>query len=780
MIFLDTETCGLHGVAVIAQYAEDDGEIKIWDFWTKPVEESLEWIGWLCQQDVVFFNAAFDWFHIVKIYNMFYLLHQEYGDVEPQDYIDELGELESNARDGFCLRPKGTCDLFLIARKTKYQSLMEREDIRIKRVPALLATLLANKLNETLKFNDVYFARQEDKSKRWTIYDIKDQAGEHVHDFKDVVLKFNPSSALKALAVDALGAIDVLHFGDIEVNHAFRPKEDGHAPFATAPFLNDSKVWLKPDRTNWYGRWPSVIEYHITHWSYNKLARQYASDDIKYTRGLYHFFGQPAFNDVDSDLATMVAAVRWKGYAVDLAYIRTLIEEQQEVIGKAQVRHGSSKSCREYLFEVMTDTEKMALLHNDKFSTSGIILEDIAKWKVATLCPSCEGSGCMQCTDGLVTTDAQHPAAIRAQEILDTRHAAKEIELYNKILAAGRLHASFKVIGALSGRMSGADSINAQGIKRSKKVRSAFLLAFNGEETCGGDFAGFEVVLMDAYYNDPELRKLLMSGKKIHGIFGTFFFPPMTYDDIMKTKGLPGEQDKYSRSKNGVFALCYGGEAFTLVNRVGVEPLVAEEAFQKIMQRFPIMGQGRADIVKKFCSISQPGGIGKKIEWSEPSDYVESMFGFKRYFQLENQVVKTLFALAQDTPAEWRAIPVKVVRRDREQLVAGAVSSALYGACFAIQGANARAAVNHVIQSSGAEMTKTLERDIWALQPIGIHPWVVRPMNVHDEILVVSEKGKGIPAKVREIVNTYISRMKPQIPLLEIEWQDHLNNWSEK
>jgi len=65
----------------------------------------------------------------------------------------------------------------------------------------------------------------------------------------------------------------------------------------------------------------------------------------------------------------------------------------------------------------------------------------------------------------------RHPAAIRAKEILAVKFAAKEIELYAKLLLAGKFHASFIVIGALSSRMAGADGLNAQGIKHTKEVR---------------------------------------------------------------------------------------------------------------------------------------------------------------------------------------------------------------------------------------------------------------------------------------------------------------------
>ena len=59
--------------------------------------------------------------------------------------------------------------------------------------------------------------------------------------------------------------------------------------------------------------------------------------------------------------------------------------------------------------------------------------------------------------------------------------------------------------------MSGTGGgLNAQGIKRDKEVREKFPLAWPGYILCGGDFAGFEVVLAEAAYNCPDLRRDLL------------------------------------------------------------------------------------------------------------------------------------------------------------------------------------------------------------------------------------------------------------------------------
>jgi len=729
MIFLDTETCGLHGMAVLLQYAEDDGEIQLYNLWTNPIIDTLRLIEWICEQDVIMFNSSFDWFHLTKLYNVF-SRHPDY-DAFPVDHIDEIAELEEPTDHELCLKPKGTLDLMLHARKGPFQSTMDREDIRIKKVPSLLAHKLSDILNERIRLPDIYFERSASK-RQWRVLDHTEE-GEILEDFKDVVLKFAPSSALKALAVHALKYDNVKKFKDVEVDKKFRPNETGFAPFALAGYKNNKGRWVKPYKKNgkwkWIGTWPDVINEHIIHWSYNTRAREYAKDDVVYTRDLYHYFNKPELDDDDSVLACMVGAIRWHGFKIDVEQIKTLKVEAQRIADSVPFKWAPHK-VKQYLYETMEEVEQLVVTNTKKTT-----LEEIAMW------------------DG-------HPAADRANEVLKARTASKEVELYDKLLTAGRFHASFKVIGTLSTRMAGADGLNPQGIKRATTVRSAFPLAFgNDDQLDGGDYDAFEISLMDAAYQDPKMHRELLSGKKIHAIWGErYFFPHMIYDEICLTKGQ--EPDYYTRSKNGVFAICYFGEGYTLITRV------------------PVFAKKRRYVIDLFCSMSQPNGIGTRVVWAEPSDYIESMFGFKRYFTLENKIVKVLFDLAQNPPNDWKGLNLKVTRRDREQTVSGATQSALYGAAFAQQSANMRAAGNHVIQSSGAQITKRTQRRIWDLQPYGVKTFYVILFNVHDEIMSVNKK--SIVDKVQKIVEETVESYRDKVPLIKMEWKQNLKSWGEK
>lgn len=788
-VYLDTETVGFHGVAVLIQYAFEDEEVQLHNVWTQPAQATLDLIESFCECAVIGFNLSFDWFHLVKLHTIFSLLPDK--SVYPEDCVDEIAELEPRGRDGDCVKPASACDVMLQARKGPYQSTMDRGDIRIRRVPTALAWQLAQELETRVPLSDVLFARRRDKfGKKWQVYDIEDDDGEIDPNFKDIVLKFAPSSALKALAVDALKIqVDaILLFTDVGVDSQHYPVEYGYAPFARAV----------GSRHDWKGAWPEKIRFHISHWGHFELARKYARKDVEHTRDLYKFFGSPEPGDDDSVLACMVAAVRWRGYRCDIQGLRelraaTLASKTKLVNGKPFTIPTAPEYARRYVTEHMDATEKLIVAS----STKKVLLQEISKWKRD--CPACgvepagEAVTCHPGPTGKLVGDlpaagvatcavckgkgeVPHPSAERATEVLEARQANYEADLYDKFILAGRFHASFIIIGTLSSRMAGVDGLNAQGIKKAKYVRSKFPLAWDGTQLSGGDFAGFEVTLAEACYGDPDLRRDLQSGKKIHALFGVHVFPDMTYEEILATEGT--KDDRYTRCKQAVFAMFYGGEGFTLKDRLGVDIETADRAYDAFCRRYRQVGVARQKVFKMFCSMVQPGGIGSRVEWHEPSDFIESMFGFRRYFTLENSICKALYTLSNSPPREWSQIKIKVNRRDRMQTAMGAVQSALYAAAFSLQASNMRAAANHVIQSAGAQITKLVQRRIWDIQPVGVRKWLVQPLNVHDEIMCPTDL--AYVDEVNRVVNETVESLRPKVPLIKMDWSRKLETWADK
>lgn len=804
MYYYDTETCGLHGPVCLLQYADGlEGEINLHSTWNEPIADTMLIIEELMDKGTCGFNLAFDQFHLSQFYNVI-KIHSNHQ--QPPD-IEEYASLERQARDGVSLKPRHALDLMLHARKGPYQSTMNRKDIKIKKVPTVLANGIAGELNRRIPLPDIYFERQVDKSIRWQVVDVFNDLGDLVPEFKNLVLRFKPSSALKALCID-IGLVnrkERLLMKDVGLAESLSPVDIGYAPFADAVrlrALNDmteqeityeSKLFKQSKK--WYGAWPHVIRHHISHWSYNQMAREYAYDDVRDTRNLHKFFSAQIsgltkkasldfaldlsdttidsyleYDDDDSVLACAVGNIRWKGFNVDIDGLRDLKARAEKSLIGLPFNPNSSPSCRAYLFEKMNETEKI----NTAGSTRGILLEEMSRWKEASVCKECKGMGCDICDDGLIDSTVEHPVAERAQAILDSRHAGKEINLYEKLILADRFHASFIIIGTKSSRMAGSDGLNAQGINHAEFVRKCFPFAFEGEDLEGGDYDGFEMSIMDAAYHDSRLRAELISGRKIHAMWGErYFFPNLTYDQILATAKLAGDKNKYLRSKNGVFAYCYFGEGYTFNTRVGIPMEIAEEAYQKIMEDYPELTEKRKEIVSKFCSMTQPGGVGSKVIWADPDEYVESMLGFRRFFTLENKIVKVLFELAEDPPKEWMKYSGKVKRRERVQTITGSIRTALFAAAFGLQGNNMRAAGNHKIQSTAGTITKHLQRRIWDLQPIGVSPWIVRPMNVHDEVMAVTT------IDLKETVDKVNKEYSELIPLISMNWTK-LKNWSEK
>lgn len=779
MIFFDTETCGLHGPIITIQYAHDNEPVKIHNVWTSPVYETLQIITELVYNDVVAFNISFDWFHLCQMFTTL-MLYEDRG-ISPIECIDQHALFEAKARDlDYCLKPKSACDLMIHACKGQYQStLMDRKPITIRKVPAVLASELVEYLNRTISLKDIYFTRKTDPTKHWEAKDHLDAEGEVEEDFKDIVLQFAPSSALKSLVADITGQTTVT-MKEIGIDSHLQPFELGYAPFALAPFVDDAGIIRRPSPENWMKKWPMVIKYHIEHWNYNPNARKYAENDIHYLRMLYDHFGRPALGDHDSTLACMIGAVRWRGLHVDTDALARRKQSVKEVLEKAPYNFNSPETCRRYLSEVLSPTELAVMTVGGRFTTKAAILEQMAG-------------------------DKDSPAQSRAQEILDHRHAGKELELYDKLVVADRFHASFNVIGALSGRMSGADGLNAQGINHKKEIRQCFGLKWPGQQLTGGDLEASQIAIAAAVYDDPQLNKELqekatcpdckgtgikkgkpckdckgtgLCRKKIYGVFGCYLFPGNTYDSIIHTKGLGGEKDLYDRSKKGVLAMLFGGEEYTLSTRVGISEEGAAAAYSKFVEDHPVWGEKRQLYFDMFCSMKQPGGLGTQVIWAEPADYVESMFGFRRYFTLENNICRSLFELSNSPPKEWFKYAGKIRRSTRDQTPAGALRSALYGAAFQIQAKNMRAAANHVIQSPESTIIKHLQYAVWSLQPAGISEWKVMPINIHDEIMAPAIH--SIAPRTKEVVDEVIAHYRPMIPFIGMEWDIDIASWGDK
>jgi len=854
--YMDSETVGLNSIMVLLQWAVDDGPIYLYSLWNEPVWKTLQVIEAMLETTVVMFNSSFDWFHLCKIHTIWSLLPKDWIPIE---HIDEIAiKYEAAGQDGKCIKPKGTLDLLLHSRRGEFQTLMRRSDIRIRRVPTPLAYAMAKELEERIEIPGIYFAKATDpNAPRWVCLDVKDADGNINPDFKDVVLKFKAAGGLKFLAEHVLKTKPNFHYEDVEVPKEWQPpdKKLGYIPTALgmAPGgpEDDWKIYDKHGNLRGHA-WPYWVAKHVDHWANNDAAREYAYYDIVYTRALDEYFEFPEPDDDDSVLACMVGAVRWHGFTIDTEGMRKLCVEARKRVLAAPVNINKPWEIREYIQEAMDEIE--ALPSKIGETTKKAVLIAISKYVISPdedgePCTKCNGDGCVRCFDK-GTMDAHreiifddsggievgnHAAAVRAAEILDAKAAAKEIELYDKLIKAGKFHPDFEVIGTLSTRMSGGTSgLNSQGIKSTKEVRKLFPLKWGDYILSGGDFDSFEVVLAATVYNDPDLLRALTEKlecedcqhgiecpkcegtgavdgfkckaciqegegdnkkptgkyncpmcegegwyrKKIHALFGQAMHPGKSYQDIVESAGTGF--DMYTRGKSGVFGMIYGGNWKTLVKNFGLSDEVAKAAEERFFRMFPGIKKARERIINMFESMAQVEG--GQIFWREPADYIESFLGFRRRFTLENMICKALYELASKPPKGWhgnfRKMKVQRSVLKGTQTVTGATMSALFGAAFGIQATNTRAAANHEIQSPGGQITKMVQRKIWDLQPHGVHEFLVAAMNIHDEIMVVN--APHMVDIVAKVVQEAVESFRDQIPLIGMTWNKEQATWAEK
>lgn len=845
MIFFDTETFGFVGPMILLQYAINDEEPILWDCWLEDVEDTLHILEAFGDEDVVGFNLTFDWYQMNKLYTMFKLFNERYGNKRPIGYVDEIAQLEADARFGPCLKPKSALDLMLHARKGAFQTTMDRKALYLRKVPTIMVQDVIAELESRLNLGDIYFTKKNKFSQR-----IIDNT------FSDIKLSFSPSTSLKSLVV-ACGIREKRELYS-ELSAPAPPMETSWAPYATA--ISSWPTWAVRKKNSGKSgyTWPALAEKFFAYWYYTDKPRQYALDDVLDTRNLYKHFGCPPTGDDDSTLACMMGSIRWRGYKINSEGIQKKIEQITPLTKEVPV--GQDGAYR-WLEQVMTPIElEMLRDAQGKRSTAKLVLEAISSLKKNCSCVKTEmvvvekpgGFGgtiksferkesfdpACTCTEGKI----EHPAAERAKKILSARQSKIKIAMLKKLLQAGRFHATGSPIGSLSGRMSGRTTggdgqrvkgLNALGIDRDKETRSFFEFADESWDLNGGDFEAYEISIAEAAYNDPELRKQLLScnvcgkqytpdqfrthdscpncgcsytscksckgqitvkgseivescrcGKnvlkelenttrKIHALFAMELFPGKTYNDIVASKGT--SNDMYDKGKRCIFGgLLYGGDEGTMERRVGIPIEIGKKGRDKFFQRFKGIQEEQKRCFEAFCSMRQEGGLGTKVTYMPPEEYAESLLGFRRYFTIENQLSKMLFDLSNVMPEKLVRYKSTVIRRDREQTMSGACRSSLLAAAFNLQSQVMRAALNHKIQSTGAEGTKRLQRRIWNHQPHGVHEFVVLPMNIHDEIMCPSK------IDLTPTVDDFVTEMKEVIPLICIKWKTKLKDWSQK
>ncbi|SMQ69338.1 DNA polymerase I [Altererythrobacter xiamenensis] len=328
-------------------------------------------------------------------------------------------------------------------------------------------------------------------------------------------------------------------------------------------------------------------------------ATEYAAEDADVTWRLYQHLkprlsvegGTRIYERVDRPLIPVVAGMEREGIKVDRARLAKLSEEfAQETARLEDEIHeaagqeftvGSPKQLGDILFEKL-GYKGGKKGKSGQYSTDQSVLERLA------------GEG-----------------ADIAKLVLEWRQLTKLKSTYTDALQqainpdTGRVHTSYSLVGAQTGRLSSTDP-NLQNIPIrtaiGRQIREAFVPE-SGNVLLAADYSQIELRLAAHMADVETLKEAFANGEDIHARTATEMFGEVT-------------RDTRARAKTINFAILYGISRWGLAGRLEVEPDEAQEMIDTYFKRFPG--------IQRY--------IMETLETVRERGYSQTLFGRKTWF----------------------------------------------------------------------------------------------------------------------------------------------------
>jgi len=332
-------------------------------------------------------------------------------------------------------------------------------------------------------------------------------------------------------------------------------------------------------------------------------ATRYAAEDADVTLRLWRRFKPrlPAegatrvYEMVDRPLAPVIAQMERHGIKVDrekLAQLSTefahsILELETEIHGLAggPFTIGSPKQLGDVLFERMG-------IKGGRKGKSGVYSTDVNELE-------------------RIAADKDSPGKVIAARVLDWRQLSKLKSTYTDALQAqinpetGRVHTSYSLTGAQTGRLSSTDP-NLQNIpirtETGRQIRDAFV-AEPGNVLLAADYSQIELRLAAHMADVPALKAAFAEGADIHSLTAQELFGEVNRD----TRG---------RAKTINFAILYGISRWGLAGRLDVTADEAQGMIDRYFERFPGINHYIVETTEK----------------ARDKGYTETLFGRKTHF----------------------------------------------------------------------------------------------------------------------------------------------------
>jgi DNA polymerase-1 len=334
-----------------------------------------------------------------------------------------------------------------------------------------------------------------------------------------------------------------------------------------------------------------------------KAATRYAAEDADVTLRLWRRFkprlafegSSRVYEMVDRPLVKVISDMERAGVKVDADILSRLSSEfsqqiaalEDEIHGIAGFKFtiGSPKQLGDVLFD------KMGIKGGRK-GKSGVYSTDVNELE-------------------RIAADKDSPGREMVVKVLDWRQLTKLKNTYTDALQAqihpqtGRVHTSYSLTGAQTGRLSSTDP-NLQNIpirtEVGRQIRDAFV-AEPGNVILAADYSQIELRLAAHIADVPQLREAFERGDDIHNLTATELFGEVN-------------RDTRARAKTINFAILYGISRWGLAGRLDVTPDEAQGMIDRYFERFPGISRYIADTLRE----------------AKERGYTTTLFGRKTHF----------------------------------------------------------------------------------------------------------------------------------------------------
>jgi DNA polymerase I len=330
-----------------------------------------------------------------------------------------------------------------------------------------------------------------------------------------------------------------------------------------------------------------------------KEATRYAAEDADVTLRLWHMFKPRlsaekvtrVYERVDRPLIPVLAQMEREGILVDRVELARMSAEFAEGIAALEIEiHalagqpfavGSPKQLGAILFDQMGLKGGKKGKSGD-YSTDVTVLERLA-----------EGGSPI------------------ASKVLEWRQLSKLKSTYTDALqeqinpTTGRVHTSYSLTGAQTGRLSSNDP-NLQNIpirtEVGRRIRTAFV-AEPGNVLLSADYSQVELRLAAHMADVPALKEAFAKGEDIHSLTAQELFGEVNPD----TRG---------KAKTINFSLLYGISRWGLAGRLGISSDEAQAMIDRYFERFPGINQY----------------ISRTLQSARETGFTQTLFGRKTHF----------------------------------------------------------------------------------------------------------------------------------------------------